>query len=156
LAFSVPPGLKPPPSLVNIFKELHADLGVPLPTSGCLVPWGKHGVLLLNTVLTVCAHTPNSHSNKGWATFTDSIIAGLNAQPEPSIVVLWRGHAQKKKKLSDQPRHALLEAPHPSPLSAHGGFFGSKPFSTINRILRERGEPEIDWRLAAGVRKSYC
>lgn len=156
LCFSVPPGVRPPPSLVNIFKELHADLGHVAPDHGCLVPWAQQGVLLLNTVLTVRAHEANSHRKKGWETFTDTIITSLSARPEPVIFVLWGGPAQKKKKLIDVSRHRVLEAAHPSPLSAHSGFFGSKPFSTINAILREWGQPEIDWRIPRRGNSSYC
>lgn len=156
LSFSVPPGVKPPPSLVNIFKELHADLGHIAPDHGCLVPWAQQGVLLLNTVLTVRAHTPNSHRNKGWETFTDTIITSLSARTEPAIFVLWGGHAQKKKKLIDLSRHRVLEAAHPSPLSAHSGFFGSKPFSGVNAILREWGSSEIDWNIPRRGTSSYC
>src|SRR5262249_28654467 len=135
LAFSVPPGVKPPPSLVNTFKELKADLHVPSPASGCLVPWADQGVLLLNTVLTVRAHQPNSHRNKGWEVFTDTIISKLNERTDPVIFVLGGAPAKKKKSLVDQARHAILEAAHPSPFSANHGFFGSRPFSSINRIL---------------------
>jgi uracil-DNA glycosylase len=149
LAFSVPPGIKPPPSLVNIFKELKADLDGPPPANGCLVPWADQGVLLLNTVLTVRAHQPNSHRNKGWEIFTDTIIRKLSERADPAIFVLWGAPAKKKKNLLDQPRHAILEAAHPSPFSAAQGFFGSRPFSTINRILASWGAEEIDWRISA-------
>jgi uracil-DNA glycosylase len=149
LAFSVPPGVRPPPSLVNIFKELTADLNVPRPASGCLIPWAEQGVLLLNTVLTVRAHQPNSHRNKGWEKFTDTIMAKLAGRADPVIFVLWGGPAKKKKALVSQSHHAILEAAHPSPLSAHHGFFGSRPFSTINRMLTSWGKQEIDWRLPA-------
>jgi uracil-DNA glycosylase len=152
LAFSVPPGIRPPPSLVNIFKELKADLDTPPPASGCLIPWADQGVLLLNTVLTVRAHQANSHRNRGWETFTDSLITKLNDRVDPVIFVLWGGPAKKKKSLLDQPRHAVLEAAHPSPLSAHNGFFGSRPFSKINGVLNSWGKEEIDWRIPAYAR----
>jgi uracil-DNA glycosylase len=147
LAFSVAPGIKPPPSLLNIFKEMADDLGVPHSASGCLIPWAKQGVLLLNTVLTVRAHQPHSHRNKGWEVFTDSILRKLNARADPVVFVLWGAPAKKKKGLIDQPRHAMLEAAHPSPLSAYQGFFGSHPFSKINRTLTSWGKREIDWRV---------
>ena len=147
LAFSVPPGVRQPPSLINIFKELQADFGFPRPKSGNLVPWARQGVLLLNAVLTVRAHTPNSHRNKGWEIFTDTIITKLNARRKPIMFVLWGAPARKKKKFLTSPQHARFESAHPSPLSAQTGFFGSKPFSTINRALSSWGQKEIDWRL---------
>jgi uracil-DNA glycosylase len=149
LAFSVAPGVKPPPSLLNIFKELEGDLGVPRPASGCLIPWARQGVLLLNTVLTVRAHQPHSHRNKGWEIFTDAILTKLNERSDPVVFVLWGAPAKKKNKLLDPTRHAVLEAAHPSPLSAHNGFFGSRPFTTINRTLASWGKGEIDWRIPA-------
>jgi len=148
LAFSVPPGIKPPPSLVNIFKEMKADLDIPLPGTGCLIPWSDRGVLLLNTVLTVRAHQPHSHRNKGWEVFTGAVLTRLNDRAEPMIFVLWGAPAQKKKNLFDPSRHRILEAAHPSPLSAYRGFFGSRPFSTINRVLSSWGKEEIDWRIS--------
>jgi uracil-DNA glycosylase len=148
MAFSVQPGVKPPPSLVNIFKELCSDLEMPAAAGGCLVPWAHQGVLLLNTVLTVRAHEPHSHRNRGWEQFTDAIITRLNERAEPVIFVLWGGPAKKKKLLITQPRHVILQAAHPSPLSAHQGLFGSRPFSTINRQLARWGQREIDWRLS--------
>ncbi len=147
LAFSVQPGVKPPPSLLNIFKELKSDLGCRIPNNGYLVPWAEQGVLLLNTVLTVRAHEPNSHKGKGWEKFTDAVFRAVNAKEEPVVFVLWGGNAQKKKSLVDQERHAVIESAHPSPLSARNGFFGSKPFSRINAALRQAGKPEIDWQL---------
>jgi uracil-DNA glycosylase len=149
LAFSVAPGVKPPPSLLNIFKEMEGDLGVPRSASGCLLPWARQGVLLLNTVLTVRAHQPHSHRNKGWEIFTDTILTKLNERADPVAFVLWGGPAKKKNKLLDPTRHAILEAAHPSPLSAHNGFFGSRPFTTINRTLASWGKGEIDWRISA-------
>lgn len=148
LAFSVRPGVKLPASLRNIFKELHADLGVPTPGNGCLIPWARQGVLLLNTVLTVRAHQAHSHRGRGWEVFTDQVIKHLGQQSEPLVFVLWGKPAQAKKKLIEASRHLILEAPHPSPLSAHGGFFGSRPFSKINDALRGWGKAEIDWTLA--------
>jgi uracil-DNA glycosylase len=147
LAFSVQPGVKLPASLRNIFKELRDDLGIAPSTSGCLEPWAKQGVLLLNTVLTVRAHEANSHRGIGWEAFTDAVIRQLGKRATPIVFALWGKPAQAKKKLIDTDRHLILEAAHPSPLSAHSGFFGSKPFSRINQALRERGEPEIDWAL---------
>ncbi len=147
LAFSVQPGVKPPPSLLNIFKELKSDLGCRIPNNGYLVPWAEQGVLLLNTVLTVRAHEPNSHKGKCWEKFTDAVFRAVNAKEEPVVFVLWGGNAQKKKSLVDQERHAVIESAHPSPLSARNGFFGSKPFSRINAALRQAGKPEIDWQL---------
>lgn len=148
LAFSVRPGIKPPASLRNIFTELHNDLGVPIPkNNGSLVPWAKQGVLLLNTVLTVRAGEPLSHRGKGWEMFTDAIINAVGHKKDPVVFALWGGQAQKKRPLIDEGRHAIITAAHPSPLSAHQGFFGSKPFSRINAALRESGKPEIDWRI---------
>jgi len=147
LAFSVQPGIKPPPSLVNIFKELRDDLGCKIPNNGYLVPWAEQGVLLLNAVLTVRAHTPNSHKDKGWEKFTDAVIRAVNAREEPVIFLLWGGYAQKKLSLIDTGRHTVIKSAHPSPLSARNGFFGSKPFSQINAALRAAGKPEIDWQI---------
>jgi uracil-DNA glycosylase len=147
LAFSVRPGIKPPPSLVNIFKELRSDLGCKIPNNGYLVPWAKQGVLLLNTVLTVRAHTPASHKGRGWELFTDEVIRQVGARAEPVIFLLWGAHAQKKQALIDTSRHTIIASAHPSPLSAKNGFFGSKPFSQINAALRGFGKPEIDWQL---------
>ena len=148
LAFSVRPGIKPPPSLANIFKELKTDiLGFTAPDNGYLVPWAEQGVLLLNAVLTVRAHTPNSHKGKGWETFTDAVIKAISDKPEPVIFVLWGGYAQKKEALIDTSRHIVLKSAHPSPLSAHNGFFGSRPFSQINALLEKNDQTPIDWRL---------
>lgn len=147
LCFSVRPGVTPPPSLKNIFRELRDDLGCPEPNHGCLEAWAKQGVLLLNTVLTVRAHEPASHQKKGWEQFTDAIIRIVSARPEPVVFVLWGAHAQKKIKLIDAMRHLIVQSAHPSPLSASNGFFGSKPFSKINAFLRERRLPEVDWQI---------
>lgn len=147
LCFSVKKGVKLPPSLRNIFKELNAEYGYPLPTHGNLEKWAKQGVLLLNSVLTVRAHEAASHSNLGWQLFTDRVIAELNRREKPIIFVLWGNYARTKKMLITSTQHIVLEAAHPSPLSAHRGFFGSKPFSSINKILRDWNEKEIDWEI---------
>ncbi|WP_437979592.1 uracil-DNA glycosylase [Sorangium sp. So ce117] len=148
LCFSVRPGITPPPSLANMYKEAVSDLpGFTIPRHGCLTTWATQGVLLLNTVLTVRAHTPNSHKNQGWESFTDAVIKKVNDRPDGVVFVLWGGYAQKKAKLIDAKRHTVIKTAHPSPLSARNGFFGSKPFSTINSALRARGTDEIDWRL---------
>lgn len=147
LCFSVRPGIAIPPSLLNIFKELRSDLGCTIPNNGYLTHWAEQGVLLLNTVLTVQAHLANSHQGKGWETFTDAVIAAVNAKTEPVVFVLWGANARKKLALIDTSRHAVIESPHPSPLSAHRGFFGSRPFSKINAALRKAGEAEIDWQI---------
>ena len=147
LAFSVRPGVTPPPSLRNMFKELHDDLGLPVPKTGYLVPWAEQGVLLLNAVLTVRAHEANSHKGKGWEKFTDAVLKALAEREKPVVFVLWGGYARKKAALLDKQRHVIIESAHPSPLSAHHGFFGSRPFSQINAALRDHGEREIDWRL---------
>lgn len=147
LCFSVTPESKPPPSLVNIFRELKADLGIPIPKSGCLESWARQGVLLLNTVLTVRANEPLSHRNQGWEKFTDRIIRAIGDKPDPVVFLLWGGHAQKKASLIDQDRHIVISSAHPSPLAASSGFFGSKPFSKVNSALRNLGKREIDWRL---------
>lgn len=146
LCFSVRPGVKPPPSLMNMFKELHHDLGCKVPNNGCLIPWAKRGVMLLNAVLTVRAHEANSHKDKGWETFTDAVIRALAARPKPMVFLLWGAYAQKKKKLIDAERDVILTAAHPSPLSA-SKFFGSKPFSAANRALEGLGEEAIDWQI---------
>lgn len=145
LCFSVRRGVAVPPSLQNIFKELKADLGCPIPPHGDLTGWATQGVVLLNAVLTVRAHQPTSHKGKGWETFTDAVIAALNAKPTPVVFVLWGIYARAKRKLIDTPRHTIIESAHPSPLSANNGFFGSRPFSKINAALRATGQPEIDW-----------
>jgi uracil-DNA glycosylase len=147
LCFSVRPGIAPPPSLVNIFKELKSDVGFRVPNNGYLVKWAEQGILMLNAVLTVRAHQPNSHKNKGWEKFTDAIIRLVSAKPDPVVFVLWGGYAQKKLQLIDAERHVVIQSAHPSPLSARNGFFGSRPFSRINAALREAGKPEIDWQI---------
>ena len=147
LAFSVQPGVKTPPSLLNIYKELQDDLGCFIPNNGYLIPWADQGVLLLNTALTVRAHEANSHKNKGWEIFTDEIIKKLNERTDPVIFVLWGSNARKKKEFIDTSRHFVLEAPHPSPLSARRGFFGCKHFSKINEILISQGKEPINWQI---------
>ena len=147
LCFSVRPDVAIPPSLVNIYKELHDDLGCKISNNGDLTPWAKQGVLLLNAVLTVRAHQANSHAGKGWENFTDAIIRAASAKPDRVVFVLWGAYARKKKPLIDLTRHVVIESAHPSPLSASNGFFGSRPFSKINAALREAGKPEIDWQI---------
>ena len=148
LCFSVRPGVKPPPSLVNMFKELRDDLGCAIPSHGCLIPWAKQGVLLLNAVLTVRAHQPNSHKDQGWEQFTDAVIRAVNAKPDPVVFVLWGAYAQKKEKLIDADKHRILKAAHPSPLSMKK-FFGSKPYSSVNTALQELGRQPVDWDLGS-------
>jgi uracil-DNA glycosylase len=147
LSFSVKPGVPLPPSLKNIFLELQADLGCTPPSSGYLVPWTKQGVLLLNTVLTVREGQANSHQGKGWEIFTDRVIEILNRKSNPVVYILWGSAAQMKQQLIDTSKHFIIKAPHPSPLSAHRGFFGSKPFSKTNSILKTIGQTEINWQL---------
>ena len=147
LSFSVQKGIALPPSLLNIYKELESDLGIPVAQSGDLTAWAKQGVLLLNTVLTVRAHEANSHRGQGWETFTDAVITSLNQSDHPIVFVLWGKPAQAKEKLITNPNHLILKAPHPSPLSSYRGFFGSKPFSQINKFLEETGQTPIDWRV---------
>ncbi|CEP79424.1 uracil-DNA glycosylase [Paraclostridium sordellii] len=147
LAFSVKPGVKTPPSLLNMYKELNSEYGCFIPNNGYLVPWTEQGVLLLNTALTVRAHEANSHKGKGWEIFTDNIIKLLNERQDPVIFVLWGNNARSKKKLIDTQKHYIIESAHPSPLSASRGFFGSKPFSKINEILISLGKTPIDWQI---------
>ncbi|NTX06467.1 MULTISPECIES: uracil-DNA glycosylase [Myxococcus] len=147
LAFSVKPGVPSPPSLVNIFKELEADVKVPRPKDGSLIAWAEQGVLLLNAVLTVRQAEPNSHAGHGWEAFTDAVIRAVSEKTEPVVFLLWGKYAQKKKKLIDATRHVVIEGTHPSPLSASSGFFGSRPFSAVNQALESKGRPPIDWRL---------
>jgi uracil-DNA glycosylase len=147
LCFSVRPGITPPPSLVNIYKELKSDVGFRIPNNGYLVRWAEQGILMLNAVLTVRAHEPNSHKNKGWEKFTDAIIRRVNDKPDQLVFVLWGGYAQKKLQLIDTARHVVIQSAHPSPLSARNGFFGSRPFSRINAALHAAGKPEIDWQI---------
>lgn len=147
LCFSVRPGIAMPPSLLNIFKELKSDIGCRMPNNGCLTRWAEQGVLLLNAVLTVQAHQANSHKDRGWETFTDAVIRAVNAKPDPVVFVLWGAYARKKIALIDQGRHIVIESPHPSPLSAYRGFFGSRPFSKINDSLSSLGKAKIDWQI---------
>ena len=147
LSFSVLPNVPPPPSLINIFKELRDDLGCFIPNNGCLKPWADQGVLLLNTVLTVRAHAANSHRGHGWEIFTDKIIRLLNEHERPIAFILWGRPARSKKSMITNPRHFIVESAHPSPLSASGGFFGSRPFSRVNKFLESVGEQPIDWQI---------
>ncbi len=147
LCFSVRRGVAIPPSLVNIYKELHQDLGCEIPSHGNLEKWADQGVLLLNTVLTVQAHQANSHRGIGWEEFTDAALAAVNQQDRPVVYLLWGRPAQKKAAMITNPRHLVLEAPHPSPLSASRGFFGCRHFSQTNHFLREQGETPIDWQI---------
>ncbi len=147
LCFSVKKGVEVPPSLVNIYQELHDDLGCYIPNNGYLEKWARQGVLLLNTVLTVRAHQANSHRNLGWEEFTDAAIRVLNAQDQPMVFILWGRPAQAKKRMLNNSAHLILEAPHPSPLSARRGFFGSRPFSQTNAFLDSRNLTPIDWQI---------
>jgi uracil-DNA glycosylase len=147
LCFSVLPGVNPPPSLVNIFKEREADLGLKAPPHGCLQAWAERGVLLLNAVLTVEQGQAGAHQGKGWETFTDQVIRLLNAERDGLVFLLWGGYALKKGSVIDRQRHRVLTAPHPSPLSAHRGFFGCRHFSQANAYLEGRGEAPVDWSL---------
>ena len=147
LCFSVKPDVKIPPSLVNIYKELHDDVGCVIPNNGYLVKWAAQGVLMLNTVLTVRAHAANSHRGIGWEEFTDAAIRVLNEQDRPIVFILWGRPAQRKKLMLNNPMHLILESPHPSPLSAKGGFFGSRPFSKTNAFLEKNGLEPIDWQI---------
>lgn len=147
LCFSVRRGVAIPPSLANIHRELEADLGLPPPDHGCLEAWAVQGVLLLNTTLTVRAGQAASHAGKGWETFTDEVIRTVSAKDHPVVFILWGSHARRKKALIDTARHAIIESAHPSPLSAHNGFFGSRPFSRTNAALSAAGLDPVDWRL---------
>lgn len=147
LAFSVQPKIKIPPSLLNIYKELNSDVGCYIPNNGYLIPWSKQGVLLLNTVLTVRAHEANSHKGQGWEIFTDEIIKLLNKRNEPVIFVLWGANARSKREFIDSKKHYILEAPHPSPLSARRGFFECRHFSKINEILENNSKEKINWQI---------
>ena len=154
LSFSVKPGVEAPPSLVNIYNELKDDLGCYIPNNGYLVKWAQQGVLLLNTVLTVRAHQANSHRGMGWEEFTDAAIRILNEQDRPIVFILWGSPAQKKAQMLNNPRHLILKAPHPSPLSAYRGFFGSRPFSQTNNFLKANGLEPIDWQIE-NIHKVY-
>lgn len=147
LCFSVQQGVKPPPSLVNIYKELYNDLGVRPSLSGDLTSWARQGVLLLNATLTVRAGQAGSHQNKGWEQFTDAVIKALSANKQGLVFLLWGNYAQAKAALIDADKHHILKAPHPSPFSAHGGFFGSKHFSKTNEILKRQNKKPVDWQV---------
>ena len=147
LSFSVRPGIEIPPSLVNIYQELHDDLGCPIPQTGCLEKWAKQGVLLLNTVLTVRAHQANSHREIGWEEFTDAAIRVLADQSRPMVFILWGKPAQRKQGMICRRDHLVITSPHPSPLSAYRGFFGSRPFSRTNAFLEQHGLEPIDWSI---------
>ncbi len=147
LCFSVRPGVPKPPSLENIFQELRDDLGCEVPAHGSLEAWARQGVLLLNATLTVRARQAASHQRKGWETFTDRVIEVVNEKPERVVFILWGSSARRKADLVDRSRHVVIESPHPSPLSAHRGFFGSRPFSRANEALQEAGREPIDWRI---------
>lgn len=147
LCFSVKEGVKPPPSLMNIYQEIQNDTGIPKPSHGCLIPWTKQGVLLLNSVLTVEHSFAAAHQGKGWENFTDRAIAALNDHREHLVFMLWGSYAQRKGQFIDRQKHLVLEAPHPSPLSAHRGFLGCKHFSKANEYLQQHGITPIDWRL---------
>lgn len=145
LSFSVNEGVKLPPSLQNIYKELNADLGKPIPANGNLEKWAKQGVLLLNATLTVRASTPGSHQNRGWEIFTDAAIEALSNKKENLVFILWGAYAQKKGEVIDESKHFVIKSPHPSPFSANRGFFGSKPFSKTNEYLKSKSIKPIDW-----------
>lgn len=147
LCFSVKPGVDIPPSLVNIYKEMESDLGCYIPNNGYLEKWARQGVLMLNTVLTVRAHQAHSHKNIGWEQFTDAAIQALAREDRPIVFILWGKPAQAKKAMITNPKHRILQAPHPSPLSAYRGFFGSRPFSAANQFLKENGLEPIDWQI---------
>ena len=147
LCFSVQHGVKPPPSLINIYKEMKTDLGLEPPNHGNLQSWAEQGVLLLNSVLTVEAGKAAFHQGKGWERFTDDVIKIVNAKAEPVVFILWGNYAQKKASFVDRDRHLVIASAHPSPLSAHNGFLGSKPFSRTNAFLKVHGQTEIDWHL---------
>lgn len=149
LCFSVQPGVRIPPSLVNIYKEMQEDLGIPPARHGFLEHWAKQGVLLLNSVLTVEMGRAASHQGKGWERFTDAVIRAVNEQEKPVVFILWGSYAQKKASFVDRNRHLVLRSPHPSPLSAHNGFFGTRPFSKANEFLEKHGRKPIDWQLPA-------
>ncbi len=147
LSFSVKPGIQPPPSLVNIYKELESDLGIPAPSGGTLTPWCHQGVLLINSILTVEAHKAASHHGRGWEIFTDRVIQLIAKELRDVVFILWGSYAAKKGASIDRSKHCIIQSPHPSPLSAHRGFFGSKPFSRANEFLISHGKSPINWQL---------
>ena len=147
LCFSVLKGINPPPSLQNMYKEIHAEYGYPIPAHGELTYWAKQGVLMMNTVLTVRESQPNSHKGMGWEIFTDNVITILNQRPEPMVFLLWGANARAKKKIITNPNHLVLESAHPSPLSAYNGFFGNGHFKKANEFLKSKGIQEIDWQI---------
>ncbi|SET60012.1 Uracil-DNA glycosylase [Paenibacillus sp. NFR01] len=147
LSFSVKPGVRIPPSLRNIYTELHDDTGAKIPNNGSLRPWAQEGVLMLNAVLTVREGQPNSHKGLGWERFTDAVMEKLNERKEPLVFILWGSHAQAKGAFIDPARHLVIQSPHPSPFSAHRGFLGSRPFSRANRFLESHGMTAIDWSI---------
>ncbi|MBU2954122.1 uracil-DNA glycosylase [Marinobacter sp. F3R08] len=147
LCFSVRPSVAPPPSLVNIFKEIQGDLGIAPPDHGCLQPWAEQGVLLLNSVMTVVQGQAGAHQGKGWEIFTDKVIETINREREGVVFLLWGSYARKKGQHIDRSKHLVLEGPHPSPLSAYRGFFGCKHFSKANDWLQQQGKPEVKWQL---------
>ena len=147
LCFSVLKGVNPPPSLQNMYKEIHAEYGYPIPQHGELTYWAEQGVLMMNTVLTVRESQPNSHKGMGWEIFTDNVITLLNARPEPMVFLLWGANARAKKKIITNPNHLVLESAHPSPLSAYNGFFGNGHFKKANEFLKSKGMAEIDWQI---------
>ncbi len=147
LCFSVKKGVNPPPSLQNMYKEIHAEYGYPIPQHGELTYWAEQGVLMMNTVLTVRESQPNSHKGMGWEIFTDNVISLLNLRPEPMVFLLWGANARAKKKIITNPNHLVLESAHPSPLSAYNGFFGNGHFKKANEFLKQNGMAEIDWQI---------
>jgi uracil-DNA glycosylase len=147
LSFSVPKGVRPPPSLINIFKELHDDIGIPIPSTGDLTPWAEQGVMLLNAALTVRAGEPNSHAKIGWHQFTDAVIKKLSDEKEGIVFLLWGSFAHQKQELIDQTRHCVLKAAHPSPYSADKGFFGCGHFGKTNQYLIKQNIDPVDWAL---------
>ncbi len=153
LSFSVQPEVKMPPSLQNIFKELYDDLGYEMPEHGCLTKWAEEGVLLLNAVLTVRNGQPNSHRGIGWEQFTHEVIRQVNEKEDPVVFILWGKNAQAKEELITSAHHLVIKSPHPSPFSAHRGFFGSRPFSRTNEFLRNAGRPEIDWSISSNKKE---